>query len=97
VLGDLNAVATIVSALQSPAISSMTAVWAVRGHTPVPINNLQPTTNNNHRFSLQGMAPYPVEAFESMKHVVQSWSNFASFQDKLATMTPTLPYLCTNH
>ncbi|ELR14317.1 RasGEF domain containing protein [Acanthamoeba castellanii str. Neff] len=70
VLGDLNAVATIVSALQLPAISSMTAVWA-------------------------GMAPYPVEAFESMKHVVQSWSNFASFQDKLATMTPTLPYLYT--
>jgi hypothetical protein len=57
----------------------------------------QPTNNNIHGFAPQGLAPYAVEAFESMKQMVQSWSNFAAFRDKLATMTPMLPYLCTNH
>ncbi len=98
-LGDLNAVATIVNALQSPAISSMTAVWAVRGCTPTTTNNHHHQQHHQdiHGFTPQGLAPYAVEAFESMKQVVQSWSNLATFRDKLATMTPMLPYLCTNH
>lgn len=44
----------------------------------------------------QGLSPYALEAFENMKQIVLSWSNFKKFKEKLSLSSlPCVPYLST--
>ena len=99
-LNNYNAMMAIMSALQSPVIAGLTAVWRVC--LPLPLQPLPlafhfVSTCMSNAFVLQELPTPTTESFETLKATTLAWGNFNKYQKvyKMAS-PPCIPYLGTS-